>query len=111
MAPVTLYVSTQASPQVLLFALDVRRQGWSVLLRPLNALPAPRVARLASLRLEQAGLQQDVKTMRWLLLQYAEHYLLPDACHENGLRADLDATLSRLRAVEATLATLTASAS
>jgi hypothetical protein len=62
---------------------------------------------VASLRQERAELQRNERIIAWLLEQYAAHYLLPDACHENGLRADLDATRSRLRALSATLAAVT----
>jgi hypothetical protein len=39
----------------------------------------------------------------WHLDMYREGYYLPDVCHEEGLKADIDALTSRLRAVVATL--------
>jgi hypothetical protein len=73
---------------------------------PLAALPAPRPQRLRSLRQERDELRQDIKTIGWALQQYRSGARLPDAGHENGLQADLDASISRLRAVEATLRAL-----
>jgi hypothetical protein len=103
MPPGTFFFSTQAGPDLLNFALDLPKQGEEVRILPLGLLPPPRAGRVASLLLEQAALQQDERTIRWLLHQYAEHVLLPDACHENGLHYHLDAVCSRLRAVAATL--------
>ena len=101
MACVILYASTQACPPVLELALRLRAQGHQ--LRTLGQLPTPLPARVASLRLELAGLQQDERTIRWVLSQYAEGRRLPDACRETDLRADLDVTLWRLSTVLATL--------
>ena len=101
MACVILYASTQACPSVLDLALTLRAQGHQ--LRTLGQLPKPLPARVASLRLELAGLQQDERTIRWVLSQYAEGLRLPDPCREADLRADLNVTLWRLSAVTATL--------
>ena len=100
---VPLYASPLARPQVLTCVLNFRHRGWVVLRTP-GQLPPPCPVRLASLRQERAELQRNERIIAWLLQQYAEHYLLPDACHENGLRAELDATRVRLRALAATLA-------
>lgn len=103
MPPVTIYTSTQASPEVLNFALDLQRQGCQVRLRTLGQLPTPQTGRVASLRLEQAGLQQDERTLRWTLSQYAEGYRLPDPAREADLQADLAVTRWQLQRVTTTL--------
>ena len=80
------------------------RAGQRVVVLPLSALPAPRLARLAALRLERQELLHDLETIAWGLTQFTLGYCLPDAGRENGLKADYDATHSRLRAVERSLA-------
>lgn len=103
MPPVTVYASTQASPEVLNFVLTLQAQGHQVRLRTLGQLPPPCPGRRASLRLEQAGLQQDERTLRWTLSQYAEGRRLPDPAREADLQADLDVTLWQLQRVTGTL--------
>ena len=109
MAFTILYASTQACAPVLELALRLRAQGHQ--LRTLGQLPKPLPARLASLRLEQAALQQDERTIAWVLSQYAEGRRLPDAAHEADLHADLDVTRWQLATVTATLQTLKGEAS
>lgn len=75
---------------------------------PLSALPAPKAQRVHALRQERDELRQDIQTIGWSLHQYRSGAWLPDAGRENGLQADLDASISRLRAVEATLRALAA---
>lgn len=77
-------------------------------LLPLTALPAPKAQRPLALAAERAQLRRDVRTIGWSLLQYRSGAWLPDACRENGLQADLDASIARLRAVEAALRALAA---
>ncbi|MGI4865424.1 MAG: hypothetical protein ACRYFZ_15990 [Janthinobacterium lividum] len=108
MPPVTIYASTQARPALLTFALDLQRQHCQVRLCTLGQLPPPCRGRRASLRLEQAGLLQDERTIRWTLSQYAEGHRLPDAAREDDLRSDLDVTLWQLQRVAAKLHALTA---
>lgn len=79
-----------------------------VRLLPLTALPAPKPQRGHALRQERDELRQDILTISWSLQQYRSGAWLPDAGRENGLQADLDASISRLRAVEATLRALSA---
>lgn len=105
MPSVIIYTSTQACPPALDLALALRANGHQ--LRTLGELPTPRRARLASLCLELAAWQQDERTLRWTLAQYAEGLRPPDADREDALRADLEMTLGRLRTVTATLHTLT----
>ena len=85
-------------------ALRLRAQGYQ--LRSLGQLPRPQPARVASLRLELAGLLQDERTIRWVLSQYAEGLRLPDACRERDLRDDLAVTLWQIDTVTATLQAL-----
>jgi hypothetical protein len=73
---------------------------------PLTALPAPHPQRMHALRQERDALRADILTIGWSLQQYRSGAWLPDAGRENGLQADLDASTSRLRAVEATLRAL-----
>lgn len=82
------------------------RLALSLHVLPLAALPAPLPQRVHALRLERAELREDVKTIGWSLQQYRSGTWLPDAGRENGLQADLDASISRLRAVENTLKSL-----
>jgi hypothetical protein len=96
-----IYSSTQACPPVLDLAFRLRAKGHQ--LRTLGQLPKPLPARTASLRLELAGLQQDERTIRWVLGQYAAGRRLPDARHQGDLQDDLVVTLWRLSAVRATL--------
>jgi hypothetical protein len=77
-----------------------------VRLLPLSALIAPKPQRWYALCQERGELRQAVKTIGWSLQQYRSGAWLPDAGRENGLQADLDASISRLRAVEATLRAL-----
>ncbi|MGI4865860.1 MAG: hypothetical protein ACRYFZ_18190 [Janthinobacterium lividum] len=100
-----LYTTSPTTLQ--LAALGITGQlAQRVQVLPLSALPAPLPARAASLRLEQAALQQIERTIRWTLSQYAEHRRLPDACREADLRSDLDVTLWQLERVGATLRAL-----
>jgi hypothetical protein len=101
MAYTIIYASTQACAPVLDLALRLRAQGYQ--LRTLGQLPKPLPARVASLRLEQAALQQIERTICWVLSQYAEGLRLPDASHECVLRDDLDVTRWQLAGVAATL--------
>lgn len=104
MTPVIIYTSTQACPPALNLALKMRAKGHQ--LRTLGQMPTPLPARTASLRLELAALQQDERTIRWVLGQYAEGLRLPDASRESGLRDDLAVTLWRLDTVTLTLQAL-----
>jgi len=97
MACVTLYASTQACAPVLELALRLRAQGHQ--LRSLVYLPTPQPVRAASLRLEQAALQQIERTICWVLSQYAEGRRLPDAAREADLRDDLAVTRWQLSQV------------
>ncbi len=100
--PVTIiYASSQACAPALTLAFALRAQGHQ--LRTLGQLPKPQPARVASLRLELAGLQQDERTIGWVLSQYAEGRRLPDAAHERDLQADLDVTRWQIATVTATL--------
>lgn len=90
MPHVVIYASTQACAPVLELALRLRAQGHQ--LRSLVYLPTPQPRRAASLRLEQAALQQIERTIVWVLSQYAEGRRLPDPTRERDLRADLDVT-------------------
>lgn len=104
MPAVIIYSSTQACPPALDLALNLRAKGYQ--LRSLSELPAPRPGRLCSLQLELAGLQQDERTIRWVLSQYAEGRRLPDADRERDLRSDLEVTLWQIENVTAFLAQL-----
>lgn len=106
MPHVVIYASTQACAPVLDLALRLRAQGYQ--LRTLGLLPKPLPARVASLRLEQAALQQIERTIRWVLAQYAEGLRLPDPARERDLRADLDLTHWQLSQGQATLRALAA---
>jgi hypothetical protein len=97
MPAIILYASTQACAPVLDLALALRAQGHQ--LRTLGQLPKPLPARVASLRLERAALQQIERTIRWVLGQYAEGLRLPDAARERDLRADLEVTRWQLSQV------------
>jgi hypothetical protein len=100
--PVTIiYTSTQACPPVLELALRLRAQGHE--LRSLGRLPAPRPVRVASLRLELAGLQQDERTIRWTLSQYAHRLRLPDSAREVDLQDDLVVVCWQIQQVTAKL--------
>lgn len=100
--PVTIiYASPQACAPALTLAFALRAQGHQ--LRTLGQLPKPQPARVASLQLERAGLQQDERTIRWVLGQYAEGRRLPDAAHERDLKSDLDVTLWEIAQVTAKL--------
>jgi hypothetical protein len=101
MPAVIIYSSTQACPPVLDLAFRLRAKGHQ--LRTLGQLPKPLPARTASLRLELAGLQQDERTIRWVLSQYATGRRLPDTRHERDLQDDLIVTLWRLSSVQTTL--------
>lgn len=101
MAFTILYASTQACAPVLELALRLRAQGHQ--LRALVYLPAPQPVRQASLRLEQAALQQIERTIAWVLSQYAEGRRPPDPAHERDLRDDLDVTRRQLSQVAARL--------
>ena len=103
---VVIYASTQACAPVLDLALRLRAQGHQ--LRTLGQLPKPLPARVASLRLELAALQQIERTIGWVLSQYAAGLRLPDAARERDLRADLDVTRWQLGQVQATLGELAA---
>jgi hypothetical protein len=105
MAFTILYASTQACAPVLNLALSLRAKGYQ--LRTLGQLPKPLPARLASLRLDLAGLLQIERTICWVLSQYADGRRLPDAAHERDLQADLDVTRWQLSGVQATLQALT----
>jgi thioesterase domain-containing protein len=98
---VVIYASTQACAPVLELALRLRAQGHR--LRSLVYLPAPQPVRQASLRLEQAALQQIERTIVWVLSQYAEGRRLPDPTRERDLRADLDVTRWQLQQVATSL--------
>ena len=74
-----------------------------VKLLPFSALPAPCPTRLVSLRVERDQLRRDVAIDTWHLELFREGYYLPDACREQGLRAQVDALTSRLRTVVARL--------
>lgn len=104
-----LRLYTSAPTTLQLAALGITGQlAQRVQVLPLSALPAPRPARWASLRLEQAGLLQDERTIRWTLSQYAEGRRLPDAAREDDLRSDLDVTLWQLQRVATKLHALAA---
>jgi hypothetical protein len=51
-------------------------------------------------------LQQDERTIRWVLSQYAEGRRLPDADRERDLRSDLAVTRWQIENVTAWLASL-----
>jgi len=104
MPVVVIYSSTQACPPALDLAFRLRAQGHQV--RSLSELPTPRPARLYSLQLELAGLQQDERTIRWVLSQYTEGIRMPDADRERDLRSDLEVTLWQIDNVTAFLAQL-----
>jgi hypothetical protein len=104
MPAIIIYSSTQACPPVLDLAFRLRAQGHR--LRTLGQLPAPRPARRYSLQLELAGLQQDERTIRWVLSQYAEGRRLPDADRERDLQSDLEVTLWQIANVTAFLGAL-----
>ena len=106
MALLTIYSSTKAWPRVLTIALDLQAKGYQ--LHTLSRLPKPQPVRVASLRLELAALQQDERTIRWVLSQYAEGLRLPDADRVRDLRDDLDVTLWQLENVKVKLRTLLA---
>lgn len=101
MPAVIIYSSTQACAPALDLALALRANLHQ--LRTLGELPKPQPARLASLQLELAGLQQDERTIRWVLGQYAEGRRLPDPTHERDLKSDLDVTLWQIEQVTAKL--------
>lgn len=101
MPVVTIYTSPQACAPALNLALALRGKGYQ--LRTLGQLPQPQPARLASLQLELAGLQQDERTIRWVLGQYAEGRRLPDPTHQSDLKSDLDVTLWQIEQVTAKL--------
>lgn len=107
MPTLRLYSSSPASVKLADLGLtgQLARQ---VRLLPLSALPAPRPQRQHALRQERDELRADILTIGWSLQQYRSGAWLPDAGRENGLEADLDASISRLRAVEATLRALEA---
>jgi hypothetical protein len=104
MPVIKIYTSTQACPPALDLALRLRAQGHQV--RSLSELPTPRPGRLYSLQLELAGLQQDERTIRWVLSQYAEGRRLPDAARERDLRSDLEVTLWQIENVTTWLGAL-----
>jgi hypothetical protein len=105
MRPLRLYTSSPATLQ--LAGLGITGQlALRVQVLPFSALPAPLPVRRLALAQERAALRQDVQTISWSLHQYRSGQWLPDAGRENGLQADLDASISRLRAVEATLQAL-----
>jgi hypothetical protein len=100
-----LYTSSPASVKL----ADLGLTGTlakKVQLLPLTSLPVPNPQRVLSLRQERRELKHDIDTIGWSLQQYRSGAWLPDACRENGLQADLDASISRLRAVEASLRAL-----
>lgn len=100
-----LYTSSPASVKLADLGLT-GTLAQKVQLLPLTALPAPQAQRRHSLRQERQELRTDIQTIGWSLQQYRSGAWLPDAGRENGLQADLDASISRLRAVEATLRAL-----
>jgi hypothetical protein len=105
MSSLRLYTSSPASVKL----ADLGITGTlaqQVQLLPLTALPAPTAQRMHALRQEAAELRHDIQTIGWSLQQYRSGAWLPDAGRENGLQADLDASISRLRAVENTLRAL-----
>lgn len=101
MPSTVIYSSTQACAPVLELALCLRAQGHQ--LRSLVYLPAPQPVRQASLRLEQAALQQIERTIVWVLSQYAEGRRPPDPARERDLLADLDVTRWQLQQVATSL--------
>jgi hypothetical protein len=102
MQPIRLYTS---SPETLKLA-DLGLSGHlatRVQLLPLTALPAPQPQRLVALRQERDEIRRDLAIAKWQLTQFATGSCRPDAGRQEGLKADVDALESRLRAIVLTL--------
>ncbi len=106
MQSLTLYTSAPADTKLPQLVQALSHPALAIVVLPIEALPAPRPMRLLALRVERDELVQDKEVMSWQLTQFASGNWRPDAGHENGLQADYDATCSRLRAVERSLAAL-----
>ncbi|MDO7853177.1 hypothetical protein [Hymenobacter convexus] len=74
-----------------------------VQLLPLSQLPLPDPLRRQALRVEHAELVESIAQVEHDLERLAYGDVPADAGRENGLKADLNALQTRLRAVNATL--------
>ncbi|UOQ96641.1 hypothetical protein MUN81_15500 [Hymenobacter sp. 5317J-9] len=74
-----------------------------VLLLPLSKLPTPDPLRLQALRVEKNEIEADLPHLEFALGKFARGEWGPDAGRENGLKADIDAAKTRLRAINAML--------
>jgi hypothetical protein len=101
---ITVYTSNPADRGLAGFVLAL---GFNlqkpVQLRPLSALPAPDPLRRQRLRVEHAELVEAIAQAEHDLERLHYGDVPADAGRENGLRFDLEALRTRLRAVEAVL--------
>ena len=101
MEPLNIYTSDPADNGlagiVLALGQNLQRE---VHLRPLEQLPVPDPERRQALRVEREEIVESIHRAEWCLAQYRGGHWHRDASHENGLAADLDALLTRRRAID-----------
>lgn len=106
MSQVTIYSSAPETTQLACAFQNVRRAGHELVVRPLSARPAPSLTRKQRLRLqdERYGVLQLLANLGLTLDGIEAGTLRPDVGEEQGLRAERDSLLARLRGLDAALA-------
>jgi hypothetical protein len=106
MSQVTIYSSAPESTQLACAFQHVRLAGYKLVVRPLAVYPAPNPTRKQRLRLqdERYGVLQLLANLGLKLDAIEAGTLRPDVGEEQGLRAERDSLLARLRGLDAALA-------